>query len=102
MKTYFQGFASTYNVEILKSFNSELQLKDTESAIKSKQIELLSQWKGFESVASLVLVFKKIENENQANYDNFDLSSKVEIIINESDINDVFLSIYATVITNKI
>ena len=49
-------------------------------------------------MASLVLVFKKIESENQTN---FDLSSKVEIIINESDIDDVFLSIYTTVITNK-
>ena len=30
----FKGFASSYNVEILNSFYSELQLKDTESAIK--------------------------------------------------------------------
>ena len=30
----FKGFASTYNVEILNSFNTELQLKDAESAIK--------------------------------------------------------------------
>ena len=30
--------ASTYNVEILNSFNLELQLRDTESAIKSKLI----------------------------------------------------------------
>ena len=28
-----KGFASTYYVEILSSFNPELQLKDTESAI---------------------------------------------------------------------
>ena len=32
----FRGFASTFNVEILNSFNPELQLKDTESAIKNK------------------------------------------------------------------
>ena len=32
----FKDYASTYNVEILNSFESELQLKDTESAIKSK------------------------------------------------------------------
>ena len=38
-----KGFASTYNVDILNSFNPELQLKDTESAIKSKLIELLTQ-----------------------------------------------------------
>ena len=41
----FKEFASTYNVEILNSFNSELQLKDRESAIKSKLIELLTQLK---------------------------------------------------------
>ena len=32
----FKGYASSYNVEILNSFNPELQLKDTESAIKNK------------------------------------------------------------------
>ena len=42
----FKGFASTYSVEILNYFNPELQLKDTESAIKSKLIELLTQLKG--------------------------------------------------------
>ena len=41
----FKEFASTYNVEILNSFNSELQLKDREFAIKSKLIELLTQLK---------------------------------------------------------
>ena len=30
----FEGYASSYNAEILNSFNSELQLEDTESAIK--------------------------------------------------------------------
>ena len=34
----FKGFASSYNVEILNSCNLQLQLKDTESAIKSKLI----------------------------------------------------------------
>ena len=29
-----EGFACSYNVEILNSFNSELQLKDTESPVK--------------------------------------------------------------------
>ena len=32
----FKRFASFYDVEILNSFNSELQLKDSESAIKNK------------------------------------------------------------------
>ena len=49
----FKGYASTYNVEILNSFNPELQLKDTESTIKSKLIELLTQLKGFKFVKTL-------------------------------------------------
>ena len=64
-----KGFSSTYNVEILNSFNPELQLKDTESEVKSKLIELLTQL--------IVLVFKKIESEDKTNFDNFYSSSKV-------------------------
>ena len=54
----FKGYANTYNVEILNSFNPELQLKDTESTIKSKLIDLLSELKCFNFVTTLVLVFK--------------------------------------------
>ena len=50
---------STYSVEILSSFSPELQLKGTESAIKSKLIELLTQLKGFKFVTKFFLVFKK-------------------------------------------
>ena len=39
----FKGFASSYNAEVLNSFNPELQLKDTESAIKCKLIDLFTQ-----------------------------------------------------------
>ena len=63
-KYALEGYASTYNVEILNSFKPELQLKDTESAIKSKLIELLTQLKGFKFVATIVLVFKKRERED--------------------------------------
>ena len=59
----FKRYASTYNVEISNSFNPELQLKDNESAIKSKLIQLLTQLKGFKFVATLFLVFKKIGKE---------------------------------------
>ena len=45
-------------------------------------------------------MFKKIESKDKTKYDNFYLSSKAEIIINESDIDDVFKSIYITIITN--
>ena len=66
-KHIFKSFSSTYNVNILNSFNPELQLKGTESAIKSKLIELLTQLKGFKFVTTLVLVFKEIESEDKAN-----------------------------------
>ena len=61
----------------------------------------MTQLKGFKFVTTLVLVFKKIESENKTKYDIFYSGSKVEIIINESDIDDVFQSIYTTIITNR-
>ena len=67
----FKGYASTYSIEILNRFNPELQLKDTESASKSKLIELLAQISGFKLVTTLVLVFKKIESKHKTNYENF-------------------------------
>ena len=71
---------------ILNSFNLELQLKDTEPAIKIKLIELLAQLRGFKFVTKFVLAFKKIEIKDKTKYCNFYLFSKAEIIINESDI----------------
>ena len=56
-----KGYASTYNVEISNSFNPKLQLKDTKSTIKNQLIEFLTQLKGFNFVATLVLVFEKIK-----------------------------------------
>ena len=41
----FKSYVSPYNFEILNFFNPELQLKDTESAIKVKLIDLLSELK---------------------------------------------------------
>ena len=88
-----------YDGEILSSFNPELQLKNIESAIKSKLMELLTQLKGSKFVTTLALVLKKIKVAIKKMI-NFYPSSKVEVIINESDINDVFQSIYTTIITN--
>ena len=51
-------------------------------------------------MTTLVLVFKKIENEDKIKYDTFYSNSKAEIIINESDIDDVFQSIYTRNISN--
>ena len=41
----------------------------------------MTQVNGFTFVATLVLVFTKIESEDKAKYDNFYSSSKAEIII---------------------
>ena len=97
----FKGYARTYNVETLNAFNSEVQPKDTESAIKTKLVELLAQVKGFKFVTTLVLLFKPIESKGKKKYGNFYSSSKAESIrINESGIDDVFKSIYTTIIIN--
>ena len=46
-------------------------------------------------------MFKKIESEDKTKYDNFySNSKKKEVIIYESDIDDMFNSIYYTIITN--
>ena len=81
----FKDYASSYNVEILNSFNPELQLKDTKSPIKNKPIDLFSELKGFKYVATLVLEFQKIESGDKTKYDTFYLNSKAETI-NKSDI----------------
>ena len=62
--------------------------------------KLLSQLRGFNFVATLGLVLKKIESEDKRKYDNFYSSSKAEIINNARDIDDVFQSIYTTIVTN--
>ena len=97
----FKGNGSSYNVETLNSFNPELQLRDTQSAIKCKLIELLTELKGFKFVATLVSLFIKIESKDKRNYDNFYSSSKSEEIINEIDMDNVFQSIFTTVMENR-
>ena len=51
-------------------------------------------------MTTLTLVFEKIEREDRTKYDNFYSSSKAAIITNESDIDNVFKSIYTIVIKN--
>ena len=52
-----KGSGNYYNVEV---FNPELLLENTESTIRNKLIDLLSELKGFKLVTTLVLEFKKI------------------------------------------
>ena len=60
----------------------------------------MSEIRGFRFVITLVLVLQKIESKDKTKYDNFYSNSKAEIIINESDIENVFKSIYTTIISN--
>ena len=73
-----KGYASSYNVEILNFFDSQLQLKDTESAIKKKLKKLLTELRGFKFVVTPVLVFR----DGKTKYNTFYSHSKVETIIN--------------------
>ena len=96
------GSNSSLYSDTMKRENSlnEKDVKITKRAIKSKLIELLAQLKAFKFVTTLVLVYKKMESKDKIKYDNFYSSSKAEIIINESDIDDAFKSIYTTIIEN--
>ena len=60
----------------------------------------MSKLRRFKFVTTLVLVFKNILREDLTKFDNFYSSSKLEIIIDESDIDSVFESIYSTIISN--
>ena len=95
-----KGYANSHKFDILNSFNPELQLKDTKPAIKRKLIELLTQAKGYEFVVTLVSVLKKIENQDILKYNTFYLHSEVETIINKSEINNAFESVYTAIILN--
>lgn len=96
----FKVYANSYNVKILNSFNSELQPKDTASAIRDKLIELLSESKDFKLVTTLVLEFRNIKRDNKTLYNTFYLNSRSEIIINERYIDDSFESTYSTIVLN--
>ena len=51
----------------------------------------MTRLQGFKFLTTLVLVFKKIESKDKTKYENFYSSSEAEIIIDESDIDNVFL-----------
>ena len=55
----YKGYAGTYNVRILNSFNLELQLINPESVIKNKLTVLLTELGGFKFVTILVIEFKE-------------------------------------------
>ena len=88
------------NAEILNPFNPELELKDTKSTVKNNLLDLLFEFRGFKFVKTLVLEFKKIGSNDEAKCSIFYSNSKVEPSINESDIDDVFESVYIMIISN--
>ena len=96
----YKGYASSYNVEILNYFNPELPLRDTEFAIKSKPLDLLTQLKGFKFVTTLALALENIESDGKTKYDTLYSHLKAEPVINESSIDYVFESIYTANISN--
>ena len=81
----------------MNSSNPELQLKNTESAIKSKLIKLLTQLRSFKFVTTLVLVFKKIVKIKQSMNSLLKLKSRNYY---QSHIENVFKSIYTAIIAN--
>ena len=83
----YKGYANIYSVKILHFFDTEPQHKDYESAIHK-----------FET--TLVLEFKKMGNVDKTIYNTLYSNSKIETINKESDIDDVFESVYSTVRSN--
>ena len=51
-------YLSTYNVDILIFFNPELQLQDTDSAIRNKVKDVLTDFEGFKFATTLILELK--------------------------------------------
>ena len=81
-------------------FNPDLQLKETKLAIQIKIIDLLCEIREFKFVPTLVLKFKKIESDDETKFSTVYSNLKTEAIINESDIYDIFESIYVTITSN--
>ena len=58
----------------------------------------MSKLKNFQFVTAIALEFNKIKNADKAKCKTFCSSSKAETIINESEMDDVFESIYSAII----
>ena len=49
----------------------------------------------------MILLFIELKSDNARKYITFYFNSKVEWIVNENDIDDIFELIYITIISNK-
>ena len=77
-----------------------MQLPDTECIIRNKLNSLLNDLKALKYLKKLVLEFKKIKSNYKTKCSTFYSTSKVETIINESSMDDLFESIYSPIISN--
>ena len=66
--------------------------------IFQEELDLLPELRRFKFVTTMILEFKKIESDDATNYSTFYSNSKTETIINESDIDDIFESIYTSMV----
>ena len=69
---------------------------DTFHAVKL--IDLLNELKGLIFATILVFEFTKIQSDDKSLYSTLHSNSKAETVVNEIDIDDVFESIYSTII----
>ena len=84
----------------MNSFILEVQFEDVESTIRNELMSLLTELRGFKFVTTLVIEFKKRKSDGATKYTTFYSNSKAKTIIDENDIDDVFESIYITIISN--
>ena len=61
----------------------------------------MTELRGFNFVATLALEFNEIESDDETKYSTFYSPLKAEIVVNDSDIDEGFESIYITVISNN-
>ena len=60
----------------------------------------MTELRWFKFVTTLVVEFKKIESDDETKYSTFYSNSKAEAVVNESNIDDIFQSIYTTIMSN--
>ena len=88
----------------MNSFNPELQLKNTEFAIKHELKNMLNKLRDFKFVRALVLKLKKKTktNKDETKYSIWYSNSKAETTIHNTDIDnvfEVFEATYSTIMT---
>ena len=77
----YRDYAGAFNAEILNSFNSELQLKDSEYSVRNKTKHLLDGLKGFKFMTSLVWEFKKMQSSDETKYRPFTYSQRLKQLL---------------------